>query len=60
LLLILSCNDGVSPDDAIPTGLSNSEWENTTVGAYAEYPADDDSQSEATCNGDCSEVYGLL
>jgi uncharacterized protein (TIGR02145 family) len=49
--------------DPIPTGYSNSEWSNlddTDTGAYAEYPEDEDSQSEATCGGNCSEVYGYL
>ena len=49
--------------DPIPTGFTDSEWgdlDDTETGAYAEYPWDNDSASQETCNGDCSEVYGLL
>ncbi|PRD45505.1 fibrobacter succinogenes major paralogous domain-containing protein [Sphingobacterium haloxyli] len=44
--------------DAIPTGLSNTEWSNTTAGAYAVYPHADvdwiNSEEEMV------ESYGLL
>jgi len=58
-LKVTHYNDGSD----IPTGYSNSEWadlDETETGAYAIYPADNDAASQATCGGDCSEVYGNL
>ena len=46
--------------DEIPTGYSNSDWTGLIVGAYSVYDANDDSASQATCDGDCAEVYGNL
>ena len=57
-LKVTHYNDGTP----IPTGFTNSEWSNldNENGAYTVYPWDDDSASQNTCNGDCSEVYSNL
>jgi uncharacterized protein (TIGR02145 family) len=55
-LKVTHYNDGTE----IPTGYSDSEWSDLQTGAYSVYPYDDDEPAIATCNGDCSEVYGNL
>jgi len=44
--------------DAIPTGLSNSEWENTTDGAFAIYPYSDNEGLGS--DAEVVEAYGRL
>lgn len=49
--------------DEIPGGFSDDDWANLHLpglGAYAIYPYNEDEESWNTCEGDCSELYGLL
>tara|TARA_Y100000590_G_scaffold125466_1_gene143503 strand:+ start:204 stop:1640 length:1437 start_codon:yes stop_codon:yes gene_type:complete len=46
-----------SDGDAISTNL---DWSSTVEGGYTVYPVDYDDASQATCEDDCSEVYGNL
>ena len=47
----------------LPTGYTNSEWENLATGAYTVYPTEgtfDDTTPQATCGDDCADIYGNL
>jgi uncharacterized protein (TIGR02145 family) len=46
--------------DPISTDYSNTEWSNLTSGAFSVYPWNNDGGAFATCDGDCSEIYGNL
>ncbi len=49
-----------SNGDAIPTGLSNEEWEDTTDGAYAIYDHHEDNTDGINSSQDMVEAYGKL
>jgi len=49
-------NDGTP----IPSGYFNLDWVKLRTGAYSTYPYNNDSISQATCELDCSKIYGNL